>query len=66
MCNGYYIVSELNDVLQSRYFESFLGYNIVDWFLEEISKRENKLTFHFKNTEKDTIKTKKDKDDFKK
>ena len=28
--NGYYIISELEDVLESGYYESPLGYNNVD------------------------------------
>ena len=36
MLNGYYIVSDFDDVLQSGYYESLLGYNIVDWFVDEI------------------------------
>ena len=36
--NGYLIVPELNDVLQSSYYESPLGYEIVIWFLDEALK----------------------------
>ena len=48
----FYIVSELNDVLQSGYCEFPLGYDNVDWFVDEIIKLENKVTFYFKNTKK--------------
>ena len=33
--NGYYLGSELNDVLKSGYYKSGLGYNNVDWFVDE-------------------------------
>ena len=50
--NGYHIVSELEDVLKSGYHKSPLGYNNVDWFVNEIIKLENKMAFYFKNTER--------------
>ena len=34
--NGYEIVSELEDVLQSGYHKSPLGYDNVDWFVDEV------------------------------
>ena len=43
--NGYRIVSELDDVLQSGYHKSHLGYNTVDWFVNEVIKLENKMAF---------------------
>ena len=36
--NGYRIKSELEDVLQSSYNKSPLGYNNVDWFVDEVKK----------------------------
>ena len=63
--NGYYIISELEDVLESGYYESPLGYNNVDWFVKEIIKLENKMAFYFKNTQKDIIMKKKDVEDLK-
>ena len=54
--NGYYI-SELEDVLESGYYESPLGYDNVDWLVKEIIKLENKMAFYFKNTRKDIIMT---------
>ena len=62
--NGYYIRSELEDVLESGYYESPLGYNNVDWFVKEIIKLENKMVFYFKNTKKDIILTKNDEEDY--
>ena len=63
--NGFYIISELNDVLESGYYESPLGYNNVDWFVKEVIKLENKMAFYFKETKKDIIMTKEDEEDFK-
>ena len=36
--SGYYVISELNDVLESGHYESPLGYNNVDWFVKEVIK----------------------------
>ena len=63
---GYYIISEIEDVLKSGYYESPLGYDNVDWFVKEVIKIENKMTFYFKNTKKEIIMTKEDEEDFKK
>ena len=63
--NGYYIISELNDVLESGYYESPLGYDNVDWFVKEIIRLENKMAFYFKNTKKDIIMTKEDEEKYK-
>ena len=62
--NGYHIVSELEDVLKSDYCKSLLGYNNVDWFVNEVVKLENKMTFYFKNTKKDIVMTEEDEGDF--
>ena len=45
--NGYRIESELEDVLQSGYQKSLLGYDNVDWFVNEVIKLENKMAFYF-------------------
>ena len=58
--NGYYIISELEDVSKSGYYESPLGYDNVDWFVKEVIKLENKMPFYFKNTNKDIIMTEED------
>ena len=58
--NGYHIVSELEDVLKSGYHKSPLGYDNVDWFVDEFIKLENKMAFYFKNTNKDIIMTDED------
>ena len=62
--NGYHIVSELEDVLKSDYYKSPLGYNNVDWFVDEVIKLENKMAFYFKNTMKDIIMTDEDEEDY--
>ena len=48
----------MEKVLQSGYHKSPLGYNNVDWFVNEIIKLESKIAFCFKNTKKDFIMTK--------
>ena len=63
--NGDRIVSELEDVLKSGYYKSLLGYENVDWFVDEIIKLENKMAFYFQNTNKDIIMTEEDQEDFK-
>ena len=63
--NGYYIISELEDVLESGYYESLLGYDNVDWFVKDLKKLENKKVFHFKNNKKDIIMTQEDEEDYK-
>ena len=64
VCNGYQIVSEIEDVIKSGYYESPLGYENVNWFVDEIIKLENKMNFWFRNTKKDIIITEEDKQDF--
>ena len=63
--NGYYIVSELEDVLKSDYHKSPLGYDNVDWFVDEVIKLENKMAFYFKNTNKDINMTQENEEDYK-
>ena len=62
--NGYRIVSELNDVLQSGYYKSSLGYDNVDWSVDEVIKIENKMASYFKNTKKDINMKQKDEEDY--
>ena len=62
--NGYDMKSELEGILISGYHKSPLGYNIVDWFVDEVIKLENKMTFYFKNTNKDIFMTKEDEEAF--
>ena len=62
--NGYEIVSEVEDVLKSGYQKSPLGYENVDWFVNEVRTLENKMAFHFKSTIKDLIMTEEDEEDY--
>ena len=62
--NGYRIISELEDVLKNGYYKSPLGYNNVDWFVNEVIKLENKMAFCFKNTKKDFIMTEEDEENY--
>ena len=64
VCNGYQIVSELEDILKTDYHKSPLGYENVIWFVDEMIKLENKIHFWFKDTKKDIIMTEEDKQDF--
>ena len=64
--NAYHIISELEDVLKSEYYKSPLGYNNVDWFVDEVIKLETKMAFYFKNTKKDNIMTEEDEEDYRK
>ena len=50
--NGYRIISELEDVLESDYFKSPIGYDNVDWFVNEVIKMKNKMAFFFKTPRK--------------
>ena len=62
--NGYHLVSELEDVLKSGHYKSHLGYNNVDWFVNEVIKLEKKMIFYFKNTKKNIIMTEEDEEDY--
>ena len=64
MLSGYRVVSEVEDVLKSEYHKTPLGYNNVDWFVDEIIRVENKTAFYFKNTNKDIVKTEDDEEDY--
>ena len=43
---GYVIVSELKDVLKRGYNQSPLGYDDIEWFVDEVIKLENKLALY--------------------
>ena len=53
--NGCRIVSELEDLLQDGYYESASGYDNVNWFVNVVTKLEDKMAFYFKITKKDII-----------
>ena len=59
---GCYIVSEMNDNVKTGYYESHLGYNNEDWYVDEVIKLEKELAFCFRNTYKDIIMTQEDKE----
>ena len=63
--NGYHIISELEDSLKSDYYKCPLCYNKVDWFVDEVIKLENNMTFYFKKTIKDINMIDEDEEDFK-
>ena len=46
------------------YYKSPLGYNNVDWFVDEVIKLENLMAFYFKNTKKDIIMTEENEEDY--
>ena len=50
----------MEDVLESGYFESPLGYNNVDWYVNQVIKIENKMAGFFKNIKKDIVMTEDD------
>ena len=54
----------MEDVLISGYHKSPLGYNNVDWFVNEVIKLENKMAFYFKNTKKDIVMTEENEEDY--
>ena len=62
---GYYIVPELNYILKSDYCNSPLGYENIDWFVNEDMKLESKMNFHFKSTKKGRIMTVEDEENYK-
>ena len=58
------MISDLEDVLESGYYESPLGYDNVYWFVNEVIKLENRMSFWFQNTKKDIIMTEEYKENF--
>ena len=64
LCNGYRIVSELEDVLKSGYCIYPLGYANVNRFVDDNINLENKIAIYFKNNNKDIIMTEKDEEDY--
>ena len=47
VCNGYYILSQLESVLKSDDYSSNLDYDKVDWFVNEVIKLKKKVGFPF-------------------
>ena len=54
----------MDDILKSGYYESPLGYDNVEGFVDEVVKLEKKMAFYFKHTKKHIIITQEDKEDF--
>ena len=54
----------MEDVLKSDYYKSPLGYDNVDWFVDEVIRLENKMAFYFKNINKDIIMTDDDEEEY--
>ena len=57
---AYFILSELNDVLQNEYHESPLDKSILDWFVDQVIEVENEIGFFIKKSKKDIVMTNKD------
>ena len=60
VCNAFYLVYELKDVLINGYYKYPLGYDIVDWFVNEVMKLHEKMVFCFKKTNTDITMNEKD------
>ena len=60
------MVSEMDDVSKNGYYESPLGCDDIDWFVDEIKKLKNKVALYFKHTNKDNIVTEKEEDYYRK
>ena len=54
----------MEGILKSSYHKSPLGYNNVDWFVDEVVKLENKMAFYFESTRKDIVMTEEDEEDY--
>ena len=61
---GFYILSELEDILKNGYYESPLCYNNIHWFVKKVVKLENKMAFYFKNTKKEINMTEDQEEDY--
>ena len=46
--------------MKSGYYKHSLGYDVIDRFVDEVVKLENKMTFCLENTNKDMIMTEED------
>ena len=54
----------MEDVSESGHYESPLGYDNIDWYVNQVIKLEKKMAFCFKNTKKDIFMTEEDEEDF--
>ena len=55
----------MEDVLESGYYDTPLGYNNNDWYVNQVIKLENKMAFYVKNTKKDIVMTEENEEDYK-
>ena len=62
--NSYQIISKLEDVLKSVYYEFPLRYDKIDWYVNEVIKLEKKKAFYFKKNKKDIITTEENEEGF--
>ena len=54
----------MEDVLKCDFYESLLGYDNLNWFVNEVVKLENRMAFYFEKTEKVIVTTEKDEEDY--
>ena len=52
---GYLLESEMEDVSQSGYHNTHLGYNNADWFVNKGMKLEKKMAVYFEKTRKKSL-----------
>ena len=62
--DGYYLISDLEDILKSGYYHSPLGYDNVDWYVNKLRNLANKVAFFFKNTKKDIVMTEDEEEEY--
>ena len=62
---GYYLKSEVGDVLKCCYYNSNLDYDNEDWFVNEVIKLEIRKVFYFKKTMKTFILSEEGVEDYK-
>ena len=56
----------MEDVLKSGYYESSLGFDIIEWFLDEPFRLEHKMFFYLKTKKKYNILSEGDEDHYRK
>ena len=54
----------MEEISKNGNHKSPLGYNNVDWFVDEVIKLENKMAFSFKNTKKDIVMKEENEEDY--
>ena len=51
-------------MLKIDHYDSLLGYDNVEWFVDGVINLENKMGFYFRNTDKYFVMSEKDENDF--